>query len=250
MAMSWSFRRKALYYGVAIIVAIIVALAVWKVFFTHTPTCSDGIMNGTELGIDCGGACSLICSNTAIAPKVQWARAFSIASSTYTAAAYIQNLNAGAGARNVRYSFQLFDDKNVLVVEKTGIVDLPPVRNVPIIESNINVGNREVARTLFSFSDTPVWIKVTTKQPTLELTQQTLSDDGSRLSAMLVNDSLNDVARVTVAAVLFDSQGVARAASKTIIAPLPRKSSKSIYFTWPGGIPDVVRAEMTILPSF
>jgi len=248
--MSWSFRRKALYYAVAIIVALIVLLAVWKIFFTRTPTCSDGIQNGTELGVDCGGACALICAEDAQAPKVLWARSFSVASSTYTAAAYIENENPGAGAHNVRYSFQLFDSDNLLVVEKTGTTDLPPVRNIPIVEPNINVGTRTVARTLFSFSDTPVWSKAAAQQPTLELVQQNLAADGSSLSAVLQNNSLQDVARVAVVAILFDAQGTARAASKTVVAPLPHKSSKSVYFTWPGGIPNVVRAEMITLPSF
>ena len=247
--MSWSFRRKALYYAVAFVVAAIVILAVWKVFFTHTPTCFDGVQNGTELGVDCGGTCALLCADTAQTPKVLWARSFETASSTYTAAAYVENLNQGAGARGVQYSFQLFDADNVLVIEKDGTTDLPPVNDIPIIEPNIDVGNRTVARTLFSFSVLPAWSKITTQQQ-LSLVQQILNPDGSALSATLQNDSVQAVSRVTVAAILFDSQGVARAASKTVVAPLAGKSSKPVYFTWPGGVPDIVRAEMTILPSF
>lgn len=250
MAMSWSFRRKALYYAVACIVAIIVILAVWKVFFTHTPTCSDGTQNGTELGIDCGGACALLCTEEAKAPKVLWARSFETASSTYTAAAYIENLNQGAGARQAQYSFQLFDSNNVLVIEKTGVIDLPPVLDIPIIEPNINVGNRTVARTLFAFSEAPTWNRIAAQPQQLALIQQNLSQDGSSLSATLQNNSVQAAGKVTVAAVLFDSQGIARAASRTVITSLAGKSSKPVYFTWPGGISDIVRAEMTILPSF
>ncbi len=133
------------------------------------------MQNGLELGIDCGGACSLICTDQAKAPTVLWARSFEIASSTYTAAAYIQNPNSGAGARAARYSFQLFDDQNILVVEKDGVVDLPPVRTIPVIEAGIDVGHRTVARTLFSFSALPAWDTVTAPIPVLHLTQQNLS---------------------------------------------------------------------------
>ncbi len=247
--MSWSFRRKALYYAVAGIVVIIVALAVWKIFFTRTPTCFDGIQNGTELGVDCGGTCALLCADTAQAPKVLWARSFETASSTYTAAAYVENLNQGAGAAAVQYSFQLFDADNVLVIEKDGTTDLPAVQDIPIVEPNINVGNRVVAHTIFTFSQAPVWNKVTGPQPQLQLAEQTLSPDSSQLSATLENGSVQAAGKVTVAAVLFDAQGVARAASKTAIASLPGKSSKPVYFTWPGGVPGVVKAEMDILPS-
>ncbi len=249
MALSWSTRRQLLYYIVAgIVLAILLALG-WKVFLTAAPTCSDGIQNGSEKGVDCGGACSLICKNTARDPRVEWARSFETDDSIYTAAAYIENPNPGAGARAVRYSFQLFDANNILVVEREGVVDLPPMNRIPIVETNINVGLRAVARTLFSFSYRPVWHTVSEAQPELRLSAQQLAPDGSRLSAMLTNNSIEDAKNVAVAAVLFDAAGVARAASKTTLN-VGRKSSQAIVFTWPQGIPNVVRAEMTVVPSF
>lgn len=249
MALSWSYRRKALYYGVAGVIALIVVIALWRIFFVHTPTCSDGVQNGGEFGVDCGGSCSLICTDQAKAPVVLWARSFATAPNTYTAAAYIQNLNTGAGARSAKYSFQLFDAQNILVVEKLGTVDIPPTRTVPIVEAGIDVGNRTVARTLFSFTELPAWSTITAPLPVLHLTQQNLSADGSRLSATIVNDSAQDAPRTTVAVVLFDAAGVARAASKTVIS-LSRRSQQQLVFTWPGGVQNIVRAEMTILPAF
>jgi hypothetical protein len=248
--MSWSFRRQALYYAVAGFILIVVLFGAWRAFFVRTPTCFDGVKNGIELGVDCGGACALICSDTAKAPVVLWARSFEVSPQTYSAAAYVQNLNLGAGARGVKYSFQLFDSTNLLIAERDGTVDLPPVHTIPIVESGINVGTRTVARTLFSFSGLPVWHTNTTEIVPLHLTQQSLNPDASRLSANVVNDSAQDAAHVTVAVVLFDGKGVARAASKTVIDSLPRKSQKPIIFTWPGGVPNIVRAEMSILPAF
>lgn len=250
MALSWSFRRQALYYGVALIVAVIVLLAGWKVFFTHVPTCSDGVKNGTELGVDCGGVCAPLCKDTARAPSVLWARSFQSAPSTYTAAAYLRNNNPGAGARSVRYSFRLLDSDNLLIVEREGVIDLPPITIIPIVEPNISAGNRTPVHTSFSFSDVPVWNKVTEELPVLHVIEQNLSSDASRLAVQVVNDSVQDTAHIVVEAVLFDSEGVARGASKTIVASLPHKSSQPIIFTWPGGIPDIVRAEITTIPSF
>jgi hypothetical protein len=81
-------------------------------------------------------------------------------------------------------------------------------------------------------------------------TDQNLEEGGGRLSATLTNNSVRDVGRVAVSAVLFDSQGIARAASKTILNNLPRKSSRPIVFTWPTPVPGVVRAEMVVIPTF
>jgi hypothetical protein len=86
--------------------------------------------------------------------------------------------------------------------------------------------------------------------PTLHVAEQNLNADASRLSATIVNDTLKDARNVTIAAVLFDSGGVARAASKSLIVDVPAKSSVPVVFTWAGGVLTIVRAEITILPSF
>jgi hypothetical protein len=258
MALSWSGRRKTLYSGVVAVIGFVLLIILYETFLTTPISCFNNKQDGTETGVDCGGSCALLCHDTAHDPVVLWARSFSVGSAAgqgnyYTAAAYVQNNNAGAGAKQVKYSFQLFDTNNVLVIEKDGVLNIPPVQTVPVIEPNINVGNRDVARTLFAFTDDPhtiVWNKIpTSKLPTLHITQQNLSLDGARLSAILVNDTINDAKSVTVTAVLFDSGGVARAASKSLL-DIPRKSSTPVTFTWPGGVPNIVRAEITILPSF
>ncbi len=49
---------------------------------------------------------------------------------------------------------------------------------------------------------------------------------------------------------LFDSAGVARAASKATVAKINHRSSAEVTFTWPQEFPDIIRAEVTVLPSF
>ncbi len=245
MALTWSGRRKALYTSVAGVIGFMVLIFVYQTLFTTPPLCTDGKQNGLEHGVDCGGPCNLLCQGEARSPVVSWARAFEQAPQTYTAAAYIQNNNVGAGARRVAYTFQLFDQENKLVVDRAGVADLPPVPTVPIIESGINVGYRTVSRALFSFSSEPVWVKAG-DLPRLAISGQKLAADASRLEATISNDSFNDV-RATVAAVLFDGEGVARAASKST-AVVPARSSTPIIFTWGQPAEGIVRAEITILP--
>lgn len=247
----WGIRRKSLYTVVGFILVAVLALSAWKVIFTRTPTCTDGIQNADERGIDCGGACSLVCKNEARAPVVLWARAFQNGPKNFTAAAYVQNTNVGAGARAMRYTFQLLDDKGGLIVERVGSIDLPPVVTIPIIETNIDVGNAKVARALFTFSEAPVWRRISADTfPEVRVSAQELASDGSRLSAKVINDSTESVGRLVVTAVLFDATDTARAASQSIVDSIARKSSQDIVFTWPGGVPDIVRAEITVLPPF
>jgi hypothetical protein len=249
MALSWSKRRRALYTLVAAVVAFVVLVWLYLSFFNYAPTCFDGKQNGTERDIDCGGGCALVCRQDARSPVVLWNRSFLVGQGTYTAAAYVQNPNIGAGAKRVPYSFQLFDEKNALVVERTGVVDIPPVQTVPIIDANINVGNRTVTRALFAFGTDPVWYKVSNVS-SLRVSNQFLAQDATELRATINNDTGIDASKVTVVAVLFDGAGVARAASKSLLSKVPRRGSQNVIFTWPGGVPSIVRAEITVLPSF
>ncbi|MEK7109393.1 MAG: hypothetical protein AAB919_03090 [Patescibacteria group bacterium] len=250
MVLSWSGRRKTLYTAVVGVLALIAVVFLYQAFFTIAPTCFDGAQNGDEHGVDCGGSCALVCRAEAHAPVQLWARIFQTGAGTYTAAAYIQNDNPGAGAKRVGYSFQLFDADNHLIVERDGVVDLPPVQTIPIIDPNIPVQNRVPTRVLFGFSGVPTWYRIqANKIPALRVTNQNLSSDASKLNAVLNNNSYFDARAVTLGAVLFDASGTARAASRSIV-DVAKKSSTPIVFTFPGGVPNVVRAEITVLPSF
>lgn len=251
MLLPWGIRRQLLYYAVASVLLAVISYVVWVAFLTQTPTCQDGAQNGNETGIDCGGSCALVCADEAKPPRLLWVRSFPQAPQRYSAAAYIQNANIGSGAKQVRYSFRLFDDKNSLVTEREGYADIPPIQTVPILETNIDVGNRMVARALFEFTSEPTWKKVSADAlPPLRIIDQSLTADGTRLTGALVNDTLEEVRDLTLVAVVFDNSGVARAASRTVIPRLARQSSEPIIFTWPTGFEGVARAEITILPAF
>jgi hypothetical protein len=251
MALSWSARRKSLYTAVGVVLALGVAWWGYEAFFTAAPTCFDQKMDGDEHGVDCGGnSCSLLCRSESHAPQVAWSRVFKTSDNTYTAAAYVQNLNPGAGVKGVQYSFQLFDADNQLIIERRGTVDLSPVQTIPVIEPNIYITNETPARAFFSFSAVPDWYRVSPSAvPKLTIGSQFLSADGSRLSAKLSNGSFADARNVVVAAVLFDASGTAIAASKSTLT-VPKKSSAPVEFTFPGGVSGVVRAEITVLPPF
>ncbi len=250
MVLSWRMRRQLLYYAVGGVVALILFLLVSTLLLSQTPTCSDGSRNGTETGVDCGGSCANICMEQAEKPRVLWTRAFRTGANTYTLAAYIESPYPTATASRVPYFFELRDDKGLLVLERKGLLDIPPIPIIPIVEVNVNVGERSVSHTFLSFPQTPQWVKVSSNtKRDVRISLPTPNSDYSRVSATLTNSSLQDAEDVTVMAVLFDTAGVARGASKTFVSELPRTSSKSIVFTWPSGVPNIVRVELTVLPS-
>lgn len=238
-----------MYYAVSVVVLLGVLYVGYQSFFNTAPTCRDGIENQNERGVDCGGACARICTQDAREPVVLWSRTFKTSPGRYTAAAYIQNNNSGAGARRAGYIFKLYDQDGVLIKEREGVIDLPPSVLVPIVETNIDTGTRDAVRAEFAFVQTPTWQKITTPLPQLRTTEQALSQDGSRLTATLVNDSSLGASRTTVVAVLYNRAGVALAASKSSVS-VPAKSSEFVVFTWQPAPLGVYKAEISVLPPF
>src|SRR3989344_4546473 len=181
MALSWSGKRKAMYSAVAGVVVL--ALLIWfgVRIFSEPPTCFDNVRNQRETGIDCGGPCARICSVDTRNPLVLWNRAFLTGPNTYTAVANIQNPNAalGAGAYGVPYAFRLYDAKGVLIVERDGVIDVPPQQTTPIVEPIINIGDRVVDESDFAFSTSNiVWTKIpSTSLPRVRIEGQQLSQD-------------------------------------------------------------------------
>lgn len=248
MALTWRGQRQILYYSVFGVIALGLLFVLYQTFFSIEASCRNGQEDPGEYGVDCGGVCALICPGDARAPVVLWARTFKVSQGTYTAAAYIQNNNVGAGARGVSYTFQLFDENNELVVERRGKTDIPPTHIAPILETGIQTGTRDAVRALFAFTGEPVWERATKELPDLKIKNQKLEQGGGRLTATLVNES-RTTARVQVVAVLFNNAGAALAASKSAVTVGPR-GDEFIVFTFSPAPPGVTRAEITVLPPF
>lgn len=246
--MSWASRRKILYTGTALLIVVGISGAVAYALLNRPASCLDGQKNGGEKGIDCGGSCSRICEGDAQAPVVLWSRALQVAPGIYTAAAYIENRNSLAYARHVRYTFRLFDDRNVLIAERVGVASIASTRFVPIIESNIATGNRVPTRAFFEFQDAPMW--ETGELPRLTLSDQTLDEEDRRVSVRVRNDSGRLLTGIPVAAILYDAEGTAQAASVSSIKRLEKGASEEVVFTWPSQFSrPVIETQIIALPT-
>lgn len=221
--------------GVIVFFAVIIGGPVAYYFLTIPPTCTDGIQNQGETGIDIGGPCPLLDARSLQPESILWARSFKVRDGTYTALASIQNPNKNAGVVSARYKFSLYDAQNVLIAERAGESFIMPGDVTPIIESRIDTGNRIVAHTYFEFADSLVWEKMENTATVLSVGNKQFSDTDSspRLSATARNDAVTDVVFPSFIAVIYDSSGNAFAASQTQLDRLPAGASAPIVFTWP-----------------
>lgn len=234
--LSWAQRRKLIIFLIiAIPLTGAFAFFIYPILYP-TPTCFDKTQNGDEKGVDCGGSCAYLCPFETAPLTVQFGRSLMVLPGVYTAIGYIQNPNPNAYSRRVEYTFTLFDKDNVFVADRKGSAIVLPGGVTPVIEIDIRTGERIPVRTLFEITTEPKMQTLAAGTvPSLSVSSRKLTGEGSspRLEAMVKNDTLEAVSKVEVVAVVFDTDGNARAASKTTIQTLRPGEGSAVVFTWP-----------------
>ena len=247
----WTSQRK-----IKIIATFALLLGAIIIFFVvtnidRTPTCFDGIQNGDETGVDCGGSCARICDVDARNIVVAWERPFEVTNNVYNVLAYFENQNISAGAARIPYRFRLYDERNIIVAEQSGETFIGPNQTSAIFEGGISTGNREPAYVFFEFLENPTWYTVDFRWTTPSLIVRDRVFDESRgsprISATLENITLNTIFDIEVIAIAYDSQDNALHASRTRIDRLEGRSQAPLVFTWPEAFRSNV-ARIEIIP--
>lgn len=232
---SWSTRHQFFYIaGTITVLLFAVALPTFFVVY-KAPSCTDGKLNQAEIGIDCGGPCSILCKAEALGLITKWQQSFRVKDGIYNSIAYVENPNLDSGLDEISYRFKLYDTQNVLIYERTGKMFVPPKKIFGIFEDNIITGSRIPAHTLFEFLGTPIWQRRFGSEPTLAISDKVIASQNGlpRLTASINNKSGANVYNIEVVAIVYDGSDNAVAVSKTIVDTLERGKSASLIFTWP-----------------
>ena len=136
--MSWAARRR---FFVLLIVGAIAAtfIAVLSIATLYkSPSCTDGVENQGEAGIDCGSPCALLCTNQQHPPTVLFTKAFTDTSTGRTVVvASVENKNNTSAAKNVPYRAILYGENQTLIQSVSGTFDLPPGATATVFIPNI-----------------------------------------------------------------------------------------------------------------
>lgn len=232
--MSWSSRRQfgilaALAGIVAVPVALVGAYLLWE-----RPTCDDGILNGEERGVDCGGSCSLVCTDEANPATVAWVRAFPVGPGRYNVVAMVENPNVAARADGLRYRVRVYDADDVAVAERVGEVDLDPRTVVPVVELGLDAGERAVTRASLEWLDDPLWVQAEGEPRVVVVVDERIERQGAepRARASVQNTGVLPVGKIAVVAVAYGADGNAVAATRTWVERLAAGESREVVFAW------------------
>ncbi len=233
--MSWAARRRLIYGGIFCVVLALISFGIfWKVFY-KTPTCSDGIRNGEEKGVDCGGACKNLCTSDALTPIVLWSKVFNISGDVYTAVSYVENPNINSKNLSAKYEFKIYDENNRLLIVKEGVTSVPKGKKFAVFENGLVIKGTKAKSAELSFTSFGPWQKDTTVEPSLDLKYSSLNSTSSvpRITGTITNETSENVGQLELAVFVLDGNENVVAASQSFVSNLNRKSSQDFVFTWP-----------------
>ncbi len=236
--MTWAFKRQVFYIVVLILFFSIFGFLIVFPQFNKAPSCADGVQNGDETGIDCGGSCPNACLAQVDPISILWARAFRVVPGRYNAVAYLENHNKNAVVSNISYRFRFADVNNIYIGKREGTTLIPPAGKFAVFEPAIDVGNSIPVYTTFEFTQTPEWLTISQdkiNQFQVLISNVSLLEEATspRLSATIRNSSPYTIPAMNIVAILYDNLGNAISASHTYLGTLSGEESGDINFTWP-----------------
>lgn len=244
----WATRRKFIYSSIGMLLILLV-LVPSLLYLYPDPTCSDQKKNRGESGVDCGGPCAKICLDSRESLRVLWARPFVVAPGVASAVALILNPNPALGAEATPYRLRLYDERNILIVERRGFARVPPNAEFPVFEGGLSVGNRVPARAFLEFLAEPEWRPQKFSQ-TLQVRNQVFTENPPSLEVDIYNTEVSVARDIEAYALIFALDGNALAASKTKIERLAGGSQNHLVFTWLAPFPkdSVVSERIYLIP--
>ncbi len=213
---------KQLIYGVAYLAIIaLLATGVYFAFFRPSAGCDNGRRDANEEGVDCGGACSLVCLPSDLRPiVVESASVFTPLPNRVSALIKIKNPNANLAARNLPYALNLVDAgrKAVRTVQGTTFLYGGEIK---YIAAYVEAASSAKIVTVEAKLGNPEWAKTDDfRRPEIILQSRTTSagTTETRVSGRIANRDTVAFGEVKVLAIFYGSaQGKPIGVSETTL---------------------------------
>ena len=231
--MNWDTKRKAQYFiSFATFVIAVVVFFARDIIFPE-PTCFDTKQHGYELGVDCGGTCSLRCTQEVKPLTVEWSKALPVAKGLYDFVGMVKNTNIDNASRELGYIFTSYDEQGMVTSVFNGSTTAPLDGNFPIIIQNIPLDKAPNKVTLTLIDGFHYKVTESPTSPTIRILERRYeAREISRVYTTIMNTKRLEVLNLPVRVVLFDQNDNAFAVGQTIIPSLSKEGVQELTFTW------------------
>lgn len=211
----WALKRRILITTLLFfVVTVPVAVLTYKGFF-RAPTCADGFKNGIETGVDCGGACALMCKEDVKPVTVLWASYFKNDNGSYDIGVMLHNVNEKTAPEYVNAQMSLVSVSGSVLYQMSATTSVPVNGDMPILIQNIYVRDFP-AKVTISLEEGRSFSSAKDRGSDFSVKTQFDEETGTAVRGIVRNNTETDIYRQPVILVVYgaDMRPVALASSK------------------------------------
>ena len=203
---------------------VVILLVVYVVWFRPAPSCTDGVRNQNETGIDCGGSCILCAAKQLSSLEVfEEPRAFSLTSGRTVLMGQVANPNATFGADQFSYEFVVYGAAGAVAERIAGVSRLYPFETRYVSAFSVETASAKIGTVSLEVS-APRW-RLAGEMPRPNLQglsglSTTLAAGAVRVFGTVRNQGDAYVAKVRVVAMLVDRSGNDLFPAQTVVSGL------------------------------
>ncbi|MFA5962228.1 MAG: hypothetical protein WC848_06095 [Parcubacteria group bacterium] len=237
---------------IGLIYLIFFAAVFWFLYSIFKPkaTCTDGVKNQNEEGIDCGGICPANCVKNEVKDFIvgETGVVESSIAGQYDFYGQVINPNNTYGSKSFSYDIRFKDENGLILAERQGESFILPGDKKYIIENNIGSDKHPISID-FSVTDSQ-WVETDDlyERPDLEIVNKSYNEitsgvGFSEAKGLLKNKSPFDFALIRVRVILRDMAGKIIALNSTEMRTVRSGENRDYRAFWPnrfpGGVADV-----------
>lgn len=243
---------KQLLFGIVFL--IIVGVPAWFVYRVLSPaaSCTDGIRNGAEEGIDCGvAACGVACAPAVEPLETTAPLIIQTAPTNYDVLAHIENPNNIYGASRVDYTLTVTDASGKELATRRGTTYVNPLQPRYLLFPLLGLAGVPASAQL-QFAPTDVeWgtLAVQAANDVQFIVQGDVLTAASGIvqyEAVVINRSTFTFDAVDVTVLVYDDAGAIVGANTTVLRTMTPGERRGFVLTWPFAIPGAVRAQSVV----
>ncbi|MEK7195064.1 MAG: FxLYD domain-containing protein [Patescibacteria group bacterium] len=229
---------------VGLLYVIIVGAVTIGVYDLATPdaTCTDGIQNQKEEGIDCGTVCGVLCDPAPVAPQVKSTQLLAVGSGDYDVVSEIVNPNNIYGSSKIGYVITLTDQDGKLIASEPGVFYIAPAQTKFLVRSSIKAEPGAVSASIAITE--AVWEKVTPDGLLVNFplrresfTESRTPGAASQFEGVVFNDSDFDFNTVDVVVVVLDANEKVLGVNTTELRTVASRTERYFKVVWPTLLP-------------